>query len=96
MKSFLGMIGYLAKFIPCYSVLTAPLRRLTSQDVPFSWGPEEDAAFKKLKDSITSDDTMAFFDPRKPIVVIQKLASMRDCLLGYFREQQRDYSQFTI
>ena len=32
-------------------------------------GPEEDAAFKKLKDSITSDDTMAFFDPRKLIVV---------------------------
>ena len=61
MKSFLGMIGYLSKFIPCYSVLTAPLRRLTSQDVPFSWGPEEDAAFKRLKDSITSDDTMAFW-----------------------------------
>ena len=44
-KSFLGMIGYLSKFIPRYAVLTAPLRRLTGHDVPFSWGPEEDAAF---------------------------------------------------
>ena len=63
------MIGYLSKFIPRYSVLTAPLRRLISHDVPYSWGIEEDAAFQKLKDSITSDDTMAFFDPRKPKVV---------------------------
>ena len=64
-RSFLGMIGYLSKIIPRYAVLTAPLRRLTRQDVPFSWGPEENTAFVKLKASITSDDTMAFFDPPK-------------------------------
>ena len=85
-KSFLGMIGYLAKFIPCYSVLTAPLRRLTSQDVPFSWGPEEDAAFKKLKDSITSDDTMAFFDPRKPIVVRTEASFHEGLSAGLFQK----------
>ena len=60
-RSFLGMIGYLSKFIPRYAVLIAPLRRLTRQDVPFSWGPEENTAFEKLKASITSDDTMAIF-----------------------------------
>ena len=63
------MIGYLSKFIPRYAVLTAPLRRLTGKDISFSWGPEEDAAFQKLKDSITCDDTMSYFDPRKPIIV---------------------------
>ena len=68
-RSFLGMTGYLSKFIPRYAVLTAPLRRLTVCDVPFTWGAKEDAAFQKLKDSITNDDTMAFFDPRKPITV---------------------------
>ena len=84
-KSFLCMIGYLAKFNPCYSVLTAPLRRLTSQDVPFSWGPGEDAAFKKLKDSITSDDTMAFFDPRKPIVVHTEASFHEGLSAGLFQ-----------
>ena len=59
-RSFLGMIGYLSKFIPRYAVLKAPLRRLTRKDVPFS---------EKLKESITSEHTMAFFDPRKPFVV---------------------------
>ena len=49
-KSFLGMIGYLSKFIPhSYAVLAASLRRLTGNDVPFSWGPEENAAFQNLK-----------------------------------------------
>ena len=84
-KSFLGMIGYLSNFIPCYSVLTAPLRRLTSQDVPFSWGPEEDAAFKRLKDSITSDDTMAFFDPRKPIVIRTQASFHEGLSAGLFQ-----------
>ena len=63
------MIGYLSKFIPRYGVLTVPFRRLTRKDVPFSWGPEEKTAFERLKASITSDNTMAFFDPRKPIIV---------------------------
>ena len=60
-KSFVGMIGYLSKFILRHSILTAPLRQLTSHDVAFSWGPEEGTAFQKLRDSVTSDDTMAFF-----------------------------------
>ena len=45
------------------TILIAPLQRLTGQDVPFSWGPDKDKAFQDLKDSITCDDTMAFFDP---------------------------------
>jgi hypothetical protein len=68
-RSFLGMVGYLSKFIPRYAVLTAPLRRLTGQNVLFQWGHEEDMAFQKLKDSITNENTMVFFDPRKPITV---------------------------
>ena len=66
-RSFLGMIGYLSKFIPQYAILIAPFRRLTGQEVVSTWGDEEDQAFRKLKDSITNDDTMADFDPKRPI-----------------------------
>ena len=34
-RSFLGMIGYLSKFIPRYSTMAAPLRRLTEKDTKF-------------------------------------------------------------
>ena len=88
-KSFLGMIGYLSKFIPRYAVLTAPLRRLTGHDVPFSWGPEEDAAFQNLKDSITCDDTMSYFDPRKPIIVRTEASFHEGLSAGLFQRTSK-------
>ena len=68
-RSFLGMIGYLSKFIPRYASLTAPLGNLTHKDTQFKWGREENLAFEKLKDSITNEITMAFFSPTRPIVL---------------------------
>lgn len=68
-RSFLGMTGYLSKFISRYTSLTAPLRKITQKEVRFHWGIEEQTAFEKLKDSISSDNTMIYFNPTKPIVV---------------------------
>ena len=85
-RSFLGMIGYLSKFIPRYAVLTAPLRRLTGKDIPFSWGPEEQAAFHRLKESITNEDTMAFFDPRRPILVRTEASFHEGISAGLFQK----------
>ena len=68
-KSFLGMIGYLSKFIPNYATMTAPLRVLTRKDTEFKWGSHEQRAFDKLKQSITEDTTLCYFSPKLPIVV---------------------------
>ena len=35
----------------------------------FEWGLEEEAAFNKLKDSITNEKTMIYFNPKRPTVV---------------------------
>ena len=93
MRSSLGMIGYLSKFIPRYAVLTAPLRRFT-EDAPFSWGPEEEEAFQNLKDSITGDDTMAYFDPRKPIVVRTE-ASFKEGLSAWLFQKKKKKKKIT-
>ena len=63
------MVGYLSKFIDRYSSITAQLRKLTERKLKFEWGPEEEAAFNKLKDSITNEKTMIYFNPKRPIVV---------------------------
>ena len=34
-RSFLGMTGYLSKFIPRYALLTNPLREFTHKDIKF-------------------------------------------------------------
>lgn len=68
-RRFLGMTGYLSKFIPRYASLTKPSRELTHKVSKFHWGPEEDNAFHELKASISNKDTMAFFNPKLPILV---------------------------
>ena len=35
----------------------------------FEWGPEEESAFNKLKDSITNEKTMIYFNPKQQIFV---------------------------
>ena len=52
LQRLLGMINYLAKYIPNMSELTAPLRSLLKSDVPWAWLPEHDTALTKLKSVI--------------------------------------------
>ncbi|CAC5368593.1 unnamed protein product [Mytilus coruscus] len=84
-RSFLGMIGCLSKFIPRYTVLTAPLRELTKKEVKFKWGKQENEAFKKLKDSITDEKKMTFFDPKRPIIVRTEASYHEGLSAGLFQ-----------
>ena len=49
LKSFLGICGYMSKFIPNYANLVEPLRRLTRKDVKWTWGSEQVQSFEQLK-----------------------------------------------
>ena len=85
-RSFLGMTGYLSKFIPRYASLTAPLRELTHKDTKFKWGVEENEAFEKPKASITGESTMAYFNPARPIVVRVEASFHEGLSAGLFQE----------
>ena len=88
-RSFLGMIGYLSKFIPRYSSLTAPLRELTRKNTKFRWGVKENTAFETLKESITSKDTMAYFNPTRPIVLRVEASYHEGLSAGLFQETDK-------
>ncbi|WP_375672977.1 RNase H-like domain-containing protein, partial [Bartonella sp. CL45QHWL] len=88
-RSFLGMVGYLSKFIPRYSSLTAPLRALTHKNSPFKWGVTEANAFSKLKASITSHQTIAYFDPAKPIIVRTEASFNEGIAAGLFQKTEK-------
>ena len=51
-QSFLGSINYYSQFIPHVAQITAPLYKLTRNNVPFVFGPEEYEAFEKAKDAM--------------------------------------------
>ena len=88
-RSFLGMIGYLSKFIPKFSSLTAPLRKLTHKDTKYRWGDEEEKAFDELKESITNDKTMMFFNPSLPIIVRTEASFNEGLAAGLFHKTTR-------
>ena len=85
-RSFLGMTGYLSKLIPKYASLTTLLRQLTHKDTKFKWGAEENEAFEKLKASITSESTMAYFNPAKAIVVRVEASYHEGLSAGLFQD----------
>ena len=61
-RSFLGLVGFLSKFIRNYATLAEPLRKLTRKDVPWCWGENEQRSFDALKQAITSTDVMAYYN----------------------------------
>ncbi|CAB4030059.1 Retrovirus-related Pol poly from transposon, partial [Paramuricea clavata] len=69
-KSLLGMAQYVSRFIPNYATITAPLRALTHQNSVWKWEIEEETAFRKLQNELTSDRVMAYFDPTKSTKVL--------------------------
>ena len=68
-RSFLGMAGYLDNFIQNYAAIAAPLYQLTRKETKFYLGKQEEEAFRKIQDGISSEKTMAFFEPSKPIIL---------------------------
>ena len=65
LKSFLGSIQHLSKFIINLSKKTDRMRQLLKKEVKWDWTSEIDEDFKKLKKEITEAPCLTHFDPRK-------------------------------
>ena len=57
------MVTYCSKFLPNFSTVTEPLRRLLKKKVPWKWAKPQQHAFDELKRLLLSRETLAFFDP---------------------------------
>ena len=68
-QRFLGMINYLARYLPDLSERTAPIRKLLEKDVHWQWTHEHEKSFRELKDLIVSDLILCYYDPHKPIKI---------------------------
>ena len=61
LKSFLGAIQYLAKFIPRLSERTERLRRLLKKESKWNWGKEQDEDFNNIKKLLTEEPCLAHY-----------------------------------
>ena len=64
-RSFLGMSTYCSKFIPSFSDISYPLCNLTNNNAKFHSSQEHQRSFNKIKDMLTSETMMAYFNPAK-------------------------------
>ena len=69
-QRLIGMAAFLAKFVPQYSTVIAPIRTLLEKDSEFVWDDSfHGVAFRNLKNLLKSAPVLQFFDERAPIVV---------------------------
>ena len=69
-RSLLGMAQYIARYIPNFAAITAPLRELTKKDSPWKWGQAQAQALSELKVALTNSHTMTYFNPSRPTEVL--------------------------
>ena len=70
LRSFLGMMNYLSRFIKDFSIISEPLRRLTKKDADWVWAIEQDAAFSSLKNLLVENACAAYFGVKKATSLI--------------------------
>lgn len=62
-KQFLGIVNYYRQWIKSCAEIQAPLNNLTRKEIPFSWTPACEEAFRRLKAALTNDCVRSFPDP---------------------------------
>ncbi len=68
-QRFLGMATYLAKFIPNFSQLAAPLRVLLEKNTEWHWDLPQQSSFERLKHAITNAPILKYYDMNKEVTI---------------------------
>ena len=69
LQSFLGMVNPLGQYSKHMAGLTANFSLLLRKDVLFQWTESHEANFQKLKDSISSDACLMYFNSSEPVIL---------------------------
>ena len=69
LKSLLGSIQHLSKFLNNLSKKTDRMRRLLKKDTKWEWTKEINDDFEQLKKEITEAPCLAHFDPKKDMFI---------------------------
>ncbi|KAJ3642034.1 hypothetical protein Zmor_024854 [Zophobas morio] len=68
-KQFLGLIGYYKNFIEDLSKIAKPLTSLLKKEVPFIWGHDQQIAFSKFKEILTSQPILQYPDFKQNFIL---------------------------
>ena len=60
------MANFYRRFVKGFAAIAKPMTDLTKKDRDFTWSNEEEAAFRKLKEALTSAPILQVFNEDKP------------------------------
>ena len=63
-RSLVGMINYLERYIPNLQTTMKPINDLLREDTKFEWGHRQIKALDKVKAELVSAKSLAYFDPK--------------------------------
>lgn len=69
-RYYLGLVTFLSRFIPNVSAKTSSLRDLLSKDAVFVWERAHQKALMELKETISSNECLSYFDSKKKTILI--------------------------
>ena len=68
-RSYIGMVNYLTRFIPDFSTLTYPLRQLTHKHTKFVWADACEKSFNILNNMLTDAAINTYFNEKKETIL---------------------------
>ena len=68
-QSFLGLCQWYASFIPDFALKAKGMYAVTSKNVSFTWGPEQEDSFQQLKHAMCNQVTLHSIDYRHPLIM---------------------------
>lgn len=69
LRRFLGLANYLGKFIPNFSHVSEPLRKLLEKEIVWEWSESQENSFKNIKQLVSSAPVLGYYDVNKPVTV---------------------------
>ena len=93
------MAQYSARFIPNFAETTTPLRDLNHQGAKWRWSQTEEAAFEKLKDTLSSDTVLGNYETgqdTKLLVYAGPNGLAVACASRSLREVEKRYPQIDL
>lgn len=90
-RSFLGLVTYVGRFIPNLSTLNEPLRRLTRKDAVFLWTNEHQTAFDMIKQNMANTHSLSFFDKnlRTRLITDASPVGLGSVLIQFLNDEPR-------
>lgn len=69
LRTFIGLVNYYARFLPNLAHHMAPLYLLLRKEQEWTWGPEQQTSFQRIKKMMTDDVILAHYDPDAELVL---------------------------